>query len=192
MDSFHRITSKDYDKFLECSKIKLPTQVKTLIVECIKGYENFLISSLINCESPIEMLLAIALNNYTRSRLGYQLEFKHNLDILAITNQFDIAIGEQNFRADFFIAAKLNSIDEVFYFVIECDGHEFHERTKEQAARDKKRDRLLMSNGYHVIHFTGSEIFKSPGTCAQEVFNIILDVCKKAERVESNGTKEND
>ena len=26
--------------------------------------------------------------------------------------------------------------------IVECDGHDFHERTKEQASRDKERDRL--------------------------------------------------
>lgn len=43
---------------------------------------------------------------------------------------------------------------------IECDGHDFHEKTKEQARRDKSRDRLLMANGIHTIRFTGSEVFR--------------------------------
>jgi very-short-patch-repair endonuclease len=46
-------------------------------------------------------------------------------------------------------------------FVIECDGHDFHEKTKEQAAKDKKRDRELQSLGLKVFHFTGSEIWRS-------------------------------
>ncbi len=50
-------------------------------------------------------------------------------------------------------------------YVIECDGHDFHERTKEQAQRDKKRDRELQAAGYKVFRFTGSEIWRSRGEC---------------------------
>ena len=33
---------------------------------------------------------------------------------------------------------------------MECDGHDFHERTKEQASSDKKRDRSLQAAGFLV------------------------------------------
>lgn len=45
---------------------------------------------------------------------------------------------------------------------IELDGHDFHERTKEQATRDKRRDRALVAAGWSVLRFTGSEVIKSP------------------------------
>ena len=61
---------------------------------------------------------------------------------------------------------KLNNYYVDFFFfngsegiIIELDGHEFHEKTKDQAARDKKRDRVLQRSGYKVYHFTGSEIW---------------------------------
>lgn len=43
-------------------------------------------------------------------------------------------------------------------YVIECDGHDFHEKTKEQAQYDKQRERFLVSQGYKVLRYTGSEI----------------------------------
>lgn len=49
--------------------------------------------------------------------------------------------------------------------VVECDGHDWHERTKDQAARDKKRDRYLQTQVGAVIHFTGSEIFRNAQVC---------------------------
>lgn len=52
---------------------------------------------------------------------------------------------------------------------IECDGHEFHEKTKEQAARDKKRDRDIVCAGYPMLRFTGSEIYRDPVACANQV-----------------------
>jgi hypothetical protein len=41
----------------------------------------------------------------------------------------------------------LNSVKVV---AIECDGHNFHERTKEQVARDKSKDRYLTARGVTV------------------------------------------
>lgn len=52
---------------------------------------------------------------------------------------------------------------------VECDGHEFHERTKEQAERDKSRDRELQASGIAVFRFTGSKIYQDPGACVDEV-----------------------
>ena len=44
--------------------------------------------------------------------------------------------------------------------VIECDGHDFHEKTKEQVAYDKKRERFLTSNGYIVLRYSsGAAVF---------------------------------
>lgn len=54
--------------------------------------------------------------------------------------------------------------------VVECDGHEFHERTKDQAKRDRSRDRRLQESGYLVFRFTGSEIYRDAFGCALQVF----------------------
>jgi very-short-patch-repair endonuclease len=53
--------------------------------------------------------------------------------------------------------------------VVECDGHDFHERTKEQAAHDRSRDRDLVNAGYDVFRFTGSELWRDPFGCAEQV-----------------------
>jgi len=53
--------------------------------------------------------------------------------------------------------------------IVECDGHDFHERTKEQAARDRSRDRRASLSGFVVLRFTGSEIWKDPLGCAEQV-----------------------
>jgi hypothetical protein len=64
--------------------------------------------------------------------------------------------------------------------IVECDGHEFHERTKEQAARDKGRDRHLQSLGYYVLRFTGSELWKDPKRCAREADEFLKDGAYRA------------
>lgn len=56
---------------------------------------------------------------------------------------------------------------------IECDGHEFHERTKEQAARDRRRDRALTAANIPFFRFTGSEIWKDAHACMLEIENFL-------------------
>lgn len=68
------------------------------------------------------------------------------------------------YRADF--AVLFNNGGKI---VVECDGHDFHEKTKAQAQHDKSRDRFMQDKGWRVFRFTGSEIYKSPLTCATSV-----------------------
>ncbi|MFC6790602.1 endonuclease domain-containing protein [Methylobacterium komagatae] len=57
--------------------------------------------------------------------------------------------------------------------IVECDGHDFHERTKAQAARDRSRDRVAQHNGIPVLRFTGSEIHRDPARCAEEILRFM-------------------
>ena len=58
---------------------------------------------------------------------------------------------------------------------VECDGYDFHDRTKMQAARDKARDRDLTRSGVTVMRFTGSEIHRDANACFQEVYDYLMD-----------------
>lgn len=53
--------------------------------------------------------------------------------------------------------------------IVECDGHDFHERTKDQAAKDRSRDRRSQLAGTPVFRFTGSELWRDPCGCAAQV-----------------------
>lgn len=66
--------------------------------------------------------------------------------------------------------------------VVECDGHDFHERTKEQAKRDRARDRHLQQQGLVVLRFTGSEIFQDAAACVKETVAALHRVTRDAER----------
>jgi very-short-patch-repair endonuclease len=63
--------------------------------------------------------------------------------------------------------------------VVECDGHDYHERTSEQAQHDKSRDRALASLGYTVVRFTGSEIFNRAAECAWEISELLAGLIDK-------------
>ena len=84
-----------------------------------------------------------------------------------------ISLGEQVRVLDWpvdFLVGTVNIHEQKFYAVVECDGHDFHERTKAQAARDRQRDRRLQDAGFRVFRFTGSELFNKPMACADEVY----------------------
>jgi very-short-patch-repair endonuclease len=53
--------------------------------------------------------------------------------------------------------------------VVEVDGHDYHERTREQAEHDRSRDRLMTAQGTAVLRFTGSEVWRNSRACAEEV-----------------------
>ena len=59
-------------------------------------------------------------------------------------------------------------------YVIEIDGHEWHEKTKEQARVDKEKDRTYLKNNFIPIRFTGSEVYHDVKKCVDEVFEIII------------------
>jgi very-short-patch-repair endonuclease len=74
------------------------------------------------------------------------------------------------YRVDFLIEYRFFGMTK--RIIVECDGHEFHERTKVQAWRDKRRDRELP---HKVYRFTGSEIHANATACASEILDMIVD-----------------
>lgn len=56
---------------------------------------------------------------------------------------------------------------------VELDGHDFHEKTKEQASKDKRKDRALVLAGYTVVRFTGSDVWNNPFLCCRETVDHI-------------------
>jgi very-short-patch-repair endonuclease len=104
-------------------------------------------------ESPIEEKMLVALRVVLPTHVVVQ-------------QQVNICSGR--YRADFAITTPHGN-----KIIVECDGHDFHEKSKEQAARDKKRDRDMQLEGWRVLRFTGSEIFRNANGCAQEVLRFI-------------------
>lgn len=86
-----------------------------------------------------------------------------------------------SYRVDF-VFAKARHFDRPSkWIVIECDGHEFHDRTKEQAARDKSRDRYLSAEAGKVLRFTGSEIFRDIAACWRDV-NKVMETLNRDDK----------
>lgn len=115
-----------------------------------KDLRDEFIEDLDKCNSPIEKIMFCILKNIEISDVKPQQKIgKYVVDFLCFESDRKI--------------------------VIECDGHEFHEKTKEQAQKDKERDRFLQINGYEVYRFTGSEIFNNPMKVYFEIEKILFD-----------------
>ncbi len=137
------------------------------------------------CESPIEStflsgLIVAAVNAgwpiYAEgSCFSLDIEKRSACNILIFPQH---TIGK--YRADFLVkftcdnhekdetTGKTTIARKEYPLVVECDGHDFHEKTKEQASRDKERDRILQSCGYPVFRFSGSDIYRDAIKCAEE------------------------
>lgn len=133
------------------------------------------------CESPIERLMFCSLYQaaaiHTSHLAMIHFGWKSSIQIgeWAIIPQYKIA----GCRADFVV--RWGGIHRAV--VIECDGHDFHERTKQQVIADNQRNRILRNHHFEVIRFSGSEIHNDPMQCAFDVhglFCTIYDETRKA------------
>lgn len=136
-----------------------------------------------HCESPIEEKFARALTDGFNEQFLWNFEVRELLDIARLplpdyphvycSPQVNIA----NYRVDFlFVIKDFSAPDATRLVAVECDGHDWHEKTKEQAARDRKRDRRLAYFETMVLRFTGSEIHRDAHGCAAEAMEIVEDI----------------
>lgn len=122
-------------------------------------------------ESPIERLLMATLLSFgwrcaTSTDSGIDLYVAHygvNPQAAFVLNnrsilvpQLDETTGGRSIRIDFAFILLQEKL------AVEVDGHDFHERTKEQAERDRSRDRAMIADGWTVLRFTGREVFRNP------------------------------
>jgi very-short-patch-repair endonuclease len=130
------------------------------------------------CESPIEVALGGAIlmldriDPFTR---GHEIAIASSKEIPDYKAEKWLLVPQyewQDFRIDLALRVPEYRFKWVF---IECDGHDFHERTKEQAARDRQKDREIQASGIPVLRFTGSEIHRNLESCAEQVFQFIED-----------------
>lgn len=142
------------------------------------------------CESPIEVQLGAALcvgagrsaDQYARCQMvvGLPAHPIHPKQWMLIP-QFTW----EKYRIDFALFTQLPH--PIF---IECDGHDFHERTKEQAQHDREKDRAIQAAGIPILRFTGSEIHRRPVYCAGQVVGFVINRLKDHNASVSASTKE--
>ena len=134
-------------------------------------------------ESPIETMLleqimasqwGVATHLVGLHLLGREFQFGEErfLNAQGIICYPQGRIGD--YRADFVFDVDLPFSSRKIY-VVECDGHDFHERTKEQAAHDRQRDRFMTARAIAVLRYTGSEIYNDAEFVWHQIVEIITE-----------------
>lgn len=89
------------------------------------------------------------------------------------------------YRADFAFVGSLLDDDRVHRvpvrIAVELDGHDFHEKTKEQASKDKRRDRNLARLGWTVLRFSGADVYRDPAAVMDEIVMLAQRRCNNDE-----------
>lgn len=62
--------------------------------------------------------------------------------------------------------------EEKIKVIVECDGFEHHSN-KDSFISDRKRDRVLQSNGFQVLRFSGSEIYNEPAKVTSDLLEYL-------------------
>jgi very-short-patch-repair endonuclease len=105
-------------------------------------------------------------------------------ETFALVPQLNIAgVG----RVDFAIFIPRISVATPLV-VVGCDGHQFHERTPDQASKDRKRIRALQRLGIAVMPFTGTDVIRDSIDVGFEVAQTVdakLNEKRAQERIES-------
>lgn len=139
------------------------------VSKILEYYSQELILGLDETKSPVERMYLVWIN-YERVYYGLGDDVFVNL-----VPQYKVIKGKKSFYIDFcFEVIDYYPIKEpLLKLFVEIDGHDFHEKTKEQVKLDKRRERMLADECDALIRFSGSEIFNDPRGCVHETMRIL-------------------
>jgi len=66
-----------------------------------------------------------------------------------------------NYYVDFLVSVDSRKV------IVECDGRSYH-----NTERDAERDKVLLLEGYPILHFSGSEIYSDCKKCVEAILNV--------------------
>jgi hypothetical protein len=121
-------------------------------------------------QSPLERMLFVELS---KAKIKFQQQYGLNRD-----GEYILTEGREYDNPDYNFTDVLTILD--FYIekgdkklCVYTDGHIYHERTEEQATRDREIDRQLQVLGYTVLRYTGKEVREEIGKIIEEINNLL-------------------
>ena len=131
-------------------------------------FEEELLENARVCQSPIESLMAMVEHKTSIGDIALPPSFHSPEGGIKVFPQIII----DRYRADF-VAIYAHRRGGYAIGGIECDGHDYHDLTKEQAIHDRARDRTFQECGLCILRYTGSEIWRNPLKCAVDALGIL-------------------
>lgn len=138
-------------------------------------YREFAQGLFDRCQSPIEeLLLAALLCEFASGEVEWHYsDGSEDKPFIGVFADVFVQASVGKYRADFlFVKQRPDGNGE--RIVVECDGHDYHERTKAQARHDRSRDRWMVQEDIRVLRFTGSEIYGDPAACAAQIYKVVM------------------
>lgn len=130
---------------------KLVEKTEAELAEMLRGYDKQIFSTLSRIWAKIGKAPDAGAFESPIEEMLYEAIF--NAGVVDIRLQYPVG----PYRADLAVSGvKL---------AIEADGVAYHQ----DKARDKKRDEYFASQGWRVVRFTGSQIYRDPEGCGEEV-----------------------
>lgn len=181
---------------LKTQSKELDARLDDLALEAASIFKSAVQILSASSESPIETAMVagfVTLNSLSqeakifKSKSDYvsmafqsDRENKKLLPFVAVVPQWDEVLSSgRTVRYDFLLISggvfDVYGDDRVVTanaVAVECDGFEWHDRTKEQFIDERKRCRESFADGIPVVRFAGTEIWASPFECAQEAVEL--------------------
>ena len=151
--------------------------------------------------TPVEQIFWVAyciysvnLKKYHEINNSYDNIFPIPINLCFIEEmkpQDELLINGRKFKPDFVIDFSRKNTDGFYIYpkfkdlkyVVEIDGFDYHSK-KEQMNYDYERENFLKANGYNVIRFTGSQVYRKPYNCVNDFITIVLnDINKKVGEI---------
>ena len=125
-------------------------------------------------QSPIEQIFITAFDLYCEYFRDTKIYLFSQYEVKCKKKKYII---DFEFHSDDYLEHLLlgdNIKNDNFKLAIECDGYEFHQKTKEQVQHDNEREFDLKMEGYEVLRFSGTQIYNNPLKCAEDTYNYII------------------
>lgn len=134
------------------------------ICENCKQKNKICYDCIYTCQSPLEQALFVALEN---EEIESELQRRINKDGSGYSKDYPVNGKKILTLPDFYIESGDKNI------AIYADGHTYHERTEDQALRDRNIDRELQNLGFVVLRFTGKEIREDMSSVIESIKKVM-------------------
>lgn len=154
--------------------LKFPKKVQQLLLVPVVENDFFpVILDDVTIKSPIEQIFITAFELYCRDKKQIYLFPQKEINVNGKKYCIDFEFDADDYLTQMLFNHQIKNT--TFKLAIECDGHKFHQKTKEQVQYDNEREFDLKMAGYEVLRFSGSQIYNDPFKCAEDTYNFIMN-----------------